>query len=238
MTNESDVSKGVKIDPFANSPKHNEKYGGAGGKGDEFPLLDPGQKAQDAESLGNERPIILDPCNEDDCALVAFQADGRPVIHPDFANDPVALDRTERSKIILNLDHPDFNSKREQLFHEIAADVRIFEELPIGAEGRAVIIARLESRLSANAPFSSAARYYMRLRHISRSCPGPRSRSFVLLKEDRPRSACTLRTMIFSGARWSGNSIGTPSAESVIPEIRIADRHARRSSSRLFIRIS
>jgi hypothetical protein len=149
--------------PFANSPRHNEEHGCAGGKGNEFPLLDPARKAIDAEALINERPIILDPCKEEDCALVAFLPDGRPVIHPDFADDTVALERIERSKILLNLDHPDFNSKREQLCNDIAEDVRIFEELPADGESRGAIMARLADRLSTKAPFSSAARYYLRL---------------------------------------------------------------------------
>ncbi len=149
--------------PFANSPKHNEEHGCAGGKGDEFPLLDSTQKAQDAGSLVNEKPIILDPCNADDCKLIAFLPDGRPVIHPDSRNDAIALKRIESSKLLLNLDHPDFNSKREQLCNEIAEDVRMFEELPDGADGRRTITSRLKERLSAKAPFSSAAHYYLRL---------------------------------------------------------------------------
>lgn len=149
--------------PFANSPKHNEEHGCAGGKGDAFTLLDPAKKAKGIRSIKREQPVILDPCNEADCKLVAFLPDGRPVIHPNFTNDVIAVKRIESSKLLLNLDHPDFNSKREQLCNDIAEDVRIFEELPAGAAGRETIILRLEGRLSVKAPFSSAARYYLRL---------------------------------------------------------------------------
>jgi hypothetical protein len=31
----------------------------------------------------------------------------------------------------LNLDHPDFNSKHEQLYHDIAEDVKAHEALPL-----------------------------------------------------------------------------------------------------------
>jgi len=148
--------------PFANSPKHNEEHGCAGGKGDEFPLFDPARKAQDIGSLVNEQPIILDPCNADDCKLVAFLPDGRPVIHPHYKDDGIANRRLEESKLLLNLDHPDFNSKREQLCNRIAEDVRMFEELPDGAPARNAITSRLKERLSAKAPFSSAAHYYVR----------------------------------------------------------------------------
>lgn len=75
--------------------------------------------------------------------------------------------RLEESKILLNLDHPDFNSKREQLCNEIADDVQAYQELPEGTAARAIIRARLERRLAPHAPFSSAARYYLRLhRHL------------------------------------------------------------------------
>lgn len=148
---------------FANSPEHNKLHGSAGGKGDAFPLLGPGPRAPGRNKQRLEKPVILDPCDKGDCDLVAFQADGRPVLNPAHAVDPVALRRVDESKILLNLDHPDFNSKREQLCNEIAEDVRMHEELSEGAVGRSVIITRLEGRLSAKAPFSSAARYYLRL---------------------------------------------------------------------------
>lgn len=147
--------------PFANSPKHNEEHGCAGGKGDEFPLLNPDRKATGIRGIEHEQPIILDPCNEDDCKLIAFQSDGRPVLHPDFNDDTVALQRVEKSKILLNLDHPDFNSKREQLHDDIVTDVTTHEELPDGSTQREAIRARLAQKISKTAPFSVAARQYL-----------------------------------------------------------------------------
>lgn len=149
--------------PFANSPEHNKLHGCAGGKGDQFPLLGPGQRATGRNKLRVEIPLILDPCSERDCDLLAFQADGRPVLNPAHAADPTASKRVEESKILLNLDHPDFNSKREQLCNDIADDVNTYEALPVGAALRTKIAIRLEGRLAAQSPFSSAARYYLRL---------------------------------------------------------------------------
>jgi hypothetical protein len=152
---------------YANSPQHNPLHGCAGGKGDKFPLLGLGPRATGRNKLKVEKPLILDPCNESDCDLVAFQADGRPVLNPAHSADPIALRRVEESKILLNLDHPEFNSKREQLCNDIADDVHAYEELPPTAAGRTTISARLKGRLAAHAPFSSAARYYLRLhRHL------------------------------------------------------------------------
>jgi hypothetical protein len=148
---------------FANSPEHNKLHGCAGGKGDEFPLLGRGLRATGRSKLRCEKPVILDPCNKADCDLVAFHADGRPVLNPAHAADPIALRRVEESKILLNLDHADFNSKREQLCKEIADDVHAYGELSDGATARTTIEARLKRKLAGDAPFSSAARYYLRL---------------------------------------------------------------------------
>jgi hypothetical protein len=153
--------------PYANSPQHNKEHGCAGGKGDQFPLLAPGQRAKAKEELSIESPVILDPCNEEDCDLLAFQADGRPVLNPEKTDVPNAEERVETSKILLNLDHPDFNSKREQLCREIRIDVLTHEGLPEGSESRIAVRARLVERLCVAAPFSTAARFYLQLhRHL------------------------------------------------------------------------
>lgn len=146
---------------YANSSHHNAEHGCEGGKGEQFPLLDPRNKAKGRKRIKNERPVILDPCNKDDCKLIAFQADGRPVIHPNFKNDVVARTRVETSKILLNLDHPDFNSKREQLNDDIETDVNTHEELPDGSLQRDEIRNRLARKISKTSPFSVAARQYL-----------------------------------------------------------------------------
>jgi hypothetical protein len=153
--------------PFANSPQHNPLYGCAGGKGDRFPLADGGLPAAEKASLGLEKPIILDPCRKQDCDLIAFQADGRPIVNPSYAGDATATRRVEQSNLLLNLDHPDFNSKRERLCHEIAQDVGTYEDLPNSSPFREAIRSGLKAALSAGAPFSTAARYYLKLhRHL------------------------------------------------------------------------
>ena len=69
--------------------------------------------------------------------------------------------------LLLNLDHPDFNSKREQLCREISEDVRTYEELPAASGMRATIRDRIERRLGRDAQFSTAARFYLMLhRHL------------------------------------------------------------------------
>jgi hypothetical protein len=146
---------------FANSPEFNELHNCAGGKGDQFPLLAPGLKAKGKNKLRQERPVILDPCTSEDCDLLAFQQTGIPALNPTHNGDAAAAQRVDQSLILLNLDHPDFNSKREQLYHAISEDVQTHEELPVGAQTRNVIKARLASRISPRAPFSSAARQFL-----------------------------------------------------------------------------
>lgn len=153
--------------PFANSPKHNALYGCAGGKGDDFPLMPPEVRASGKKKLRIEKPVILDPCDKADCELLAFQTDGRPVLNPVFDNDPVAQQRVEQSKLLLNLDHPDFNSKREQLCQTIATEVQACDALAAGMAERNAMEAQIKDRIAPTAPFSTAARYYLSLhRHL------------------------------------------------------------------------
>lgn len=147
--------------PFSNSSEHNEEHGCAGGKGDNFPLLGAGQRASGKNKLRVEKPVILDPCKQADCDLLAFQVDGRPILNPAYTSDPIAIRRVNESLLLLNLDHPDFNTKREQLCRDIANDVTAYEELQDGTASRITIRNRIAARLAPNAPFSTAARYYL-----------------------------------------------------------------------------
>lgn len=153
--------------PFSNSPADNVLYGRAGGKKDEFPLLGRGLRATGKNRLRVEKPVILDPCNQADCDLIVFQADGRPVLNPNFAADDEARTRVEESKLLLNLDHPDLNTKRERLYTDIKVDVKTYEQLPPTASARQDIELRLKRRIAPNAQFSSAARCYLQVhRHL------------------------------------------------------------------------
>ena len=147
--------------PFANSPRHNPERGVAGGKGAEFPLLPPGLPARSQCEIATEKPVLLDPCLQEDCELLSFQADGRPVLNPIHADDAIAGRRVDESKVLLNLDHPAFNSKREQLYHAILDDVTAHEELPEDSPSKERIRLRIAERISKGAPFSMAARQYL-----------------------------------------------------------------------------
>jgi len=152
---------------WANSPEHNSIHGCACGKGQQFPLLAPGIRATGKRKLRIEKPVILDPCVAKDCELLAFQADGRPVLNPKFTGDATARYRVEQSKILLNLDHPELNSKREQLCADIDADVRTYVAIKSSGPEQITIKNRLAARLDPKAPYSVAARFYLSLhRHL------------------------------------------------------------------------
>src|SRR5437762_81551 len=71
------------------------------GKGENFPLL--GMTAERARDVRRERPVLLDPCNANDCALLAFRPDGECVVNPLFRDDAEAAKRVKESIVLLNL---------------------------------------------------------------------------------------------------------------------------------------
>ena len=51
------------------------------------------------------------------------------------------------SNLLLNIDHPDFNSKREELCNDIEDDVNIYESLPDDSPKRTTIRNRIIKRI-------------------------------------------------------------------------------------------
>lgn len=149
--------------PVANSVRFNEAIGARGGKGDAFPLLAPSKKATCQAEVRLERPVLLDPCERADCDLVTFQADGRPMLNPLHAQNATAKYRVAESSILLNLDHPDFNSARERLQRDIAGKVAAIEELQATSSVRQKFLKDLHETIQPSAAFSSAARAYLSL---------------------------------------------------------------------------
>ncbi|MCE5211526.1 MAG: hypothetical protein LLG40_08230 [Deltaproteobacteria bacterium] len=104
---------------FPNRPTRNPIIGLTGGKWQEFPLINGQIHATTKEGIAAERPVLLDPCNEEDCKLLEFQPDGRPVVAAIHNNDVTICERVEKSKLLLNLDFPTFNEDREILYNKI-----------------------------------------------------------------------------------------------------------------------
>lgn len=104
---------------FSNRLNVNPETGFTGGKGDRFPLLNGQAHANSKADLVDENPVILDPCNEEDCNLLEFQKDGRPTLIESQKDNEIAKSRVEQSKLLLNLDFPTFNEEREILYNKI-----------------------------------------------------------------------------------------------------------------------
>lgn len=147
---------------YANKFHFNKEHQCRGGKGEEFPLSNAQARAASKAELDNEHPIILDPCEPKDCELVTFHPDGRPTIHPDYVKDKEANRRLDLSKILLNLDHPEFNKCRERLYHTIERDVRRHDEAAPGSPSKEEIEQELETMIAPHSQFSAAALCYLR----------------------------------------------------------------------------
>ncbi|MCQ2005692.1 HNH endonuclease [Rhizobium sp. NRK18] len=61
---------------FCNSRRTDQKTGEIGGKGAGFPLYEGCERATCNEEIGNETPLLLDPCNAADPDALDYRADG------------------------------------------------------------------------------------------------------------------------------------------------------------------
>lgn len=148
---------------FSNRLNKNPLIGETGGKWDYFPLLPGGERAVCVNTLQNERPVILDPCVEEDTRLLSFQPDGRPVVSPEYSEDEEACLRVERNKLLLNLDFPTFNEGRERLYNRV---VKLIARGDRHAENENDalddVLEELRELMDEGAAYSKAAECYIR----------------------------------------------------------------------------
>ena len=97
----------------------NEVLGETGGKGDNFPLPSGSIHGANLADALAENPVLLDPCCEEDTALIEFHPDGRPVVSQEYSHDKTACDRVTQSNLLLNLDYSTFNEDREALYNKV-----------------------------------------------------------------------------------------------------------------------
>lgn len=148
---------------FSNRLNRNPILGATGGKGDQFPLVSGSQHAMTLTAIAGEQPVILDPCKKADTELLEFEPDGRPVLSIQHLHDPVAQERVERSKLLLNLDYPTFNEDRERLYNKVKALVRRGDRY-VTEHNNAIedVKADLRALMSPGAEYSMAAECYIR----------------------------------------------------------------------------
>lgn len=146
---------------FANRPNFNPILNGTGGKHNHFPLLSGQIYATAKAGIATENQVLLDPCNEDDCNLLQFQPDGRPVVSNVHSANAIAVLRVEQSKLLLNLDFPTFNEDRESLYNRIKQLVERGDKYGAGP-ARTDIQDDLRELMHQDSQYSKAAECYVR----------------------------------------------------------------------------
>lgn len=122
---------------------------GQGGKGNFFPLADesPFLTVHGEEC---EIPLLLDPCNHEDVALISFV--GNQVI----ASSVKDLDkiRVKITEVIYNMVDPYIKAERGKIWESVA---KVLEEYESENISRSVCIRQLRDVVSREAPFSACA---------------------------------------------------------------------------------
>lgn len=126
----------------------NRKTGG-GGKQNFFPLqtssllLTPGGSEE-------ERPLLLDPCNEEDVKIISFF--GKDVV---CASTQIGdSDRVEASRVIYNLSHPDIAYMRSKVWESVSQTICAYEA---GDMTQGECIRQLGIAISRETPYSACA---------------------------------------------------------------------------------
>ena len=101
-----------------------------GGKGDNFPLLNPESRARGPEDdLSLEIPAIVDPTNTADVAMLTFGPSGEVELVPECKGERIAEEKLEASRRYLHLNWPRFREERVMLYNEIERTVHRGEDL-------------------------------------------------------------------------------------------------------------
>jgi hypothetical protein len=154
----------------ANRPRTNPLTSETGGKGEHFPLIDPGMRAMGpGDDLALEVPALLDPTRLTDVVLLSFKPNGEVDLSPEFKGQPLAEAKFEASRRHLHLNWPKFTDARVVLYNKIARTVdRGEREAPrdygnIHAAGEAFIDAcrDLKNVMVAREEYSAAARVHV-----------------------------------------------------------------------------
>lgn len=150
----------------SNTATKSKLSGDLEGKNEWFPLCDGSLKATWANRDVEERPVLIDPIDEDDVLLVDVADDGRIV--PGDGVYGTDKRRVEESSRILGLNHGSIKEAREQKMRDIKEWVEVLNQLATVAAGNGGIADELPLRkvkqlikqsCSPHAEFSLAARH-------------------------------------------------------------------------------
>ena len=156
----------------ANRPRRNLESGETGGKSDNFPLVNPENRARAPDDdLSREIPAIIDPTNPADVALLTFERSGDVELVPERKGEPIAEAKLEASRLYLHLNWPRFREERVMLYNEIERSVLRGENLAPTDFGGMYAVAPafldickdLAKRTEPHREYSRAARAYVEM---------------------------------------------------------------------------
>lgn len=140
---------------FCNSRRKDVLNGTAGGKADRFPLIKENDRLYSPGPLNKEKPILLDPCNFDDCELLGCkQENGKPCT---TSNEPVAKKRAEESISIYHLDYEPTCKQRHAASVRLIADIEQAKQFfgqPGMDEHFTTVARKIRRAINRKSPFS------------------------------------------------------------------------------------
>ena len=146
--------------------------GETGGKGDNFPLVNPEGRARGPEDdLTLEISAIVDPTNAADVAMLTFGRSGEVELVAERKGEPIAEAKLEASRLYLHLNWPRFRDDRVMLYNEIERSIhrgedlapRDFSGLHAVAQAFMDICKDLAKRTESDQEYSRAARAYVEM---------------------------------------------------------------------------
>ncbi|MET7818354.1 hypothetical protein [Micromonospora zamorensis] len=106
---------------YCNSRRLDVEGGSDGGKQDHFPLAVGSRRAlKPADSLAAERPMLLDPMDSRDVALLVFDETGVPSVSEKSSTEEIDAKRVEKSLELYHWKHRPIASKRRIAFKRVA----------------------------------------------------------------------------------------------------------------------
>ena len=154
----------------ANRRRRDVNTGIVGGKADHFPLWDEKKRAWTPEcDRDEEEPLLLDPCEAADVALITFKEDGEAMSRFAEEDSVKAYKRADTSIEYYHLNHTDFVKERIKLREDMKVSIKnakkAFQKIDGGDAFHETTfksaIKRLRGMRSEKAPYSSFCVAYL-----------------------------------------------------------------------------
>ncbi len=153
---------------FCNEKRKDEDTKITGGKGTNFPLVDPDARLYEPGDLTVEKPVLLDPLEEQDVLLLSFNPDGTAISFYSEKERPVFYKRATDSILYYNLNQKGLKERRQKLIcetiKELVAEGDKYFSRSDNAQDRSAqeafgdILKKLSSMISPKAEYSATAK--------------------------------------------------------------------------------